>query len=61
MRYLVNGIIFDLDGVLVDSMPAHYKAWEIAFREVVVAISGMFTILIVLYEIVYFTKSKNIF
>jgi beta-phosphoglucomutase len=34
MRYLVNGIIFDLDGVLVDSMPAHYKAWEIAFREV---------------------------
>jgi len=30
----VNGIIFDLDGVLVDSMPAHYKAWEIAFREV---------------------------
>ena len=34
MRYLVNGIIFDLDGVLVDSMPTHYKAWEIAFREV---------------------------
>jgi HAD superfamily hydrolase (TIGR01509 family) len=30
----VSGIIFDLDGVLVDSMPAHYKAWEIAFREV---------------------------
>lgn len=34
IRYLVSGIIFDLDGVLVDSMPAHYKAWEIAFREV---------------------------
>jgi beta-phosphoglucomutase len=30
----VGGIIFDLDGVLVDSMPAHYKAWEIAFKEV---------------------------
>ena len=30
----MSGIIFDLDGVLVDSMPAHYKAWEIAFREV---------------------------
>jgi beta-phosphoglucomutase len=30
----VRGIIFDLDGVLTDSMPAHYKAWEIAFKEV---------------------------
>jgi HAD superfamily hydrolase (TIGR01509 family) len=30
----VRGIIFDLDGVLVDSMPAHYKAWQIAFQEV---------------------------
>jgi HAD superfamily hydrolase (TIGR01509 family) len=30
----VRGVIFDLDGVLVDSMPAHYKAWEIAFKEV---------------------------
>jgi beta-phosphoglucomutase len=30
----LRGIIFDLDGVLVDSMPAHYKAWEIAFKEV---------------------------
>ena len=30
----MRGIIFDLDGVLVDSMPTHYKAWEIAFREV---------------------------
>src|ERR671932_2071386 len=34
IRHLVSGIIFDLDGVLVDSMLAHYKAWEIAFREV---------------------------
>ena len=30
----MRGIIFDLDGVLVDSMPAHYKAWEVAFKEV---------------------------
>ena len=30
----MRGVIFDLDGVLVDSMPAHYKAWEIAFKEV---------------------------
>jgi HAD superfamily hydrolase (TIGR01509 family) len=30
----VKGIIFDLDGVLIDSMPAHYKAWQIAFKEV---------------------------
>ncbi|MFL6356455.1 MAG: HAD family hydrolase [Nitrososphaeraceae archaeon] len=32
--HFVRGIIFDLDGVLTDSMPAHYKAWEIAFKEV---------------------------
>ena len=30
----MKGIIFDLDGVLVDSMPTHYKAWKIAFEEV---------------------------
>ena len=30
----MRGIIFDLDGVLVDSMPTHYKAWEVAFKEV---------------------------
>ena len=30
----MSGIIFDLDGVLVDSMPAHYRAWKIAFKEV---------------------------
>jgi len=30
----MNGIIFDFDGVLVDSMPAHYKAWRTAFDEV---------------------------
>ena len=30
----MKGIIFDLDGVLVDSMPTHYKAWKIAFEEI---------------------------
>ena len=30
----MRGIIFDLDGVLVDSMPDHYKAWKLAFKEV---------------------------
>ena len=30
----MNGIIFDLDGVLVDSMPLHYKGWKTAFEEI---------------------------
>ena len=30
----MRGVIFDLDGVLVDSMPDHYKAWKMAFKEV---------------------------
>jgi beta-phosphoglucomutase len=30
----MKGVIFDLDGVLVDSMPDHYKAWKMAFKEV---------------------------
>ena len=31
---LMKGVIFDLDGVLVDSMPMHYEAWKKAFSEV---------------------------
>src|SRR5947209_7969624 len=31
----VKGVIFDLDRVLVDSMPMHYEAWKIAFGEAV--------------------------
>ena len=27
-----SGYIFDCDGTLADSMPAHFKAWEAAFR-----------------------------
>jgi beta-phosphoglucomutase len=30
----VKGVIFDLDGVLVDSMPTHFKAWKEAFANV---------------------------
>lgn len=30
----MKGLIFDLDRVLVDSMPTHYKAWKIAFEEI---------------------------
>jgi beta-phosphoglucomutase len=30
----MGAIVFDSDGVLVDSMPSHYKAWKIAFKEV---------------------------
>lgn len=30
----MKGIIFDLDGVLVDSMPFHYRAWKKAFKEI---------------------------
>jgi beta-phosphoglucomutase len=30
----MRAIVFDSDGVLVNSMPSHYKAWKIAFKEV---------------------------
>jgi beta-phosphoglucomutase len=30
----VKGIIFDLDGVLVNSMPTHFRAWKVAFDKV---------------------------
>ena len=30
----MRGVIFDLDGVLVNSMPDHYKAWKMAFKEI---------------------------
>jgi beta-phosphoglucomutase len=30
----MKAILFDLDGVLVDSMPSHYKSWKAAFKEV---------------------------
>lgn len=30
----MRGIIFDMDGVLVDSMPSHFEAWKAAFKEI---------------------------
>jgi beta-phosphoglucomutase len=30
----MKGAIFDLDGVLVDSMPDHYQAWKTVFKEI---------------------------
>lgn len=30
----LKGLIFDLDGVLVDTVPAHCEAWRLAFAEV---------------------------
>ncbi|HEY9386746.1 MAG TPA: HAD-IA family hydrolase [Nitrososphaeraceae archaeon] len=30
----MKAIVFDSDGVLVDSMPSHYEAWKTAFKEV---------------------------
>lgn len=30
----MEGIIFDLDGVLVNSMPTHFQAWKAAFEKI---------------------------
>jgi beta-phosphoglucomutase-like phosphatase (HAD superfamily) len=30
----VQAVIFDLDGVLVNSMPTHFKAWKAAFEKI---------------------------
>ena len=30
----IKGIIFDFDGVIVDSIPAHLAAWTTAYKEI---------------------------
>ena len=30
---MIKGIIFDMDGTIVDSLPCHYEAWKIFFNE----------------------------
>ena len=30
---MIKGIIFDMDGTIVDSLPYHYEAWKIFFNE----------------------------
>ena len=30
---MIKGVIFDMDGTIVDSLPYHYEAWEKFFEE----------------------------
>ena len=30
---MIKGIIFDMDGTIVDSIPYHYEAWKKFFNE----------------------------
>jgi beta-phosphoglucomutase len=38
----ISGVIFDLDGVILDSMPAHVSAWRDVFAEINVHIDNEF-------------------
>jgi len=41
MRGEIRAVIFDMDGVLTDSMPAHALAWQRAFEEIGIRIEQM--------------------
>ncbi|MHC1572214.1 MAG: HAD family hydrolase [Methanosarcinales archaeon] len=41
MRGEIRAVIFDMDGVLTDSMPAHALAWQRAFEEIGIRIEPM--------------------
>ncbi|MBU1983724.1 HAD hydrolase-like protein, partial [bacterium] len=35
-------VLFDLDGTLIDSMPAHVKAWRTALREIGIELDELY-------------------
>ncbi|OYT63271.1 HAD family hydrolase [Methanosarcinales archaeon ex4484_138] len=41
MTHQIKAIIFDMDGVLTDSMPAHALAWQKTFQEIEIKIEPM--------------------
>lgn len=32
-KFMISGVIFDLDGIVVNTVPIHFKAWEKMFNE----------------------------
>lgn len=36
----IKGVLFDMDGVIIDGMPYHAKAWKLAFQEIGLTIAS---------------------